>query len=123
VFTELMSTDPRIDVPALKKKLGRLPREPQAQNSLWYRLYREHRADDRVVSAHRFYLVTRDMAAISAAFVALLPAGLMIGLVHWTTPVTYAAFLAVQYVLTSSAARNYGNRFVLTVLADESHSA
>ena len=123
VFTELMSTDPRIDVPALKRKLGRLPREPQAQNSLWYRIYREHRADEKVVASHRFYLVTRDMAAISAAFVVLLPAGLMIGLIHWTTPIGYAAFLSVQYFLTASAARNYGKRFVLTVLADESHSA
>ena len=65
VFTELLSTDPRIDVPALKKKLGELPTDPQAQNALWYRLYEQRRTDVRVWEAHRIYLLTRDMASIS----------------------------------------------------------
>jgi len=121
-FTELMSTDPRIDIPALKSKLGRLPREPKAQNALWYRLYKERRADPKIVAAHRTYLITRDMASISGAFVVLLPAGLVAG-VHWSTAGVSMGLLALQYLLIASAARNYGNRFVLHVLADESHAA
>jgi hypothetical protein len=45
VFTELISTDPRVDVPALTRKLGDLPKDPQAQNALWHRLYKEQKAD------------------------------------------------------------------------------
>jgi hypothetical protein len=123
VFTELMARDPRIDVPTLKSKLGRLPREPHAQNTLWYRLYDERRADPKIVAAHRTYLVTRDLASISAAFVALLPCSLLAaGAGPYTVSLGYAGLLSVQYVFTASAARNYGKRFVLTVLADESHT-
>src|SRR5579859_4799602 len=33
VFTELVKTDPRIDVLALKERYGELPRKPHAQNA------------------------------------------------------------------------------------------
>src|SRR5207247_6002678 len=60
VFTELLSTDPRIDVPALRRKLGELPQDPQAQNALWYGLYKRQSADIKISEAHRIYLLTRD---------------------------------------------------------------
>jgi len=36
--------------------------------------------------------------------------------------IEYAGALVVQYLLVASAARNYGNRFVLNVLAEESQT-
>src|SRR5262249_51781631 len=77
-FTDLIGADPRIDVPALKKKLGEFPQEPQAQNAVWYRLYKARSADAKITEAHRIYLLTRDMAAISALFVVLFPVGVVI---------------------------------------------
>ena len=121
VFSELISTDPRIDVPRLKQKVGRFPREPQSQNALWYDLYRNHLADEKVVVAHRIYLLTRDIACISAILVPLLPFSLALYSSSSIVPLRYAGILGLQYILIASSARNYGKRFVLTVLAEESH--
>jgi hypothetical protein len=121
-FTRLISSDPRIDVPALRRKLGELPRDPRAQNALWYRLYREHSTDIKISEAHRTYLLTRDMATISILFVVLFSIGLVVGSVNWRTVVPYTGALIAQYLLVASAARNYGTRFVLNVLAEESQS-
>jgi hypothetical protein len=120
VFTQLIATDPRIDVPALRKKLGEFPIDPHAQNALWYRLYKKHEADLRISEAHRIYLLTRDMATISALFVALFSIGLIAGSINWRSVVLYTGALVGQYLLVASAARNYGARFVLNVLAEES---
>jgi hypothetical protein len=122
VFSELLDTDPRIDVPALQKKLGDFPREPHAQNTLWFSLYIRHSGTPQVLEAHRIYLLTRDTAAISALFVLLLPIGVFTGAVDWKIAVLYGVALLAQYLLVTNAARNYGNRFVLNVLVEESHS-
>ncbi len=119
VFTELLNADPRLDVPALQKKLGEFPHEPQAQNALWFNLYRHHSGAPRVLEAQRIYLLTRDMAAISALFVVLLSIGVFAGLVGWKITALYAAALFAQYLLVANSARNYGNRFVLNVLSEE----
>jgi hypothetical protein len=123
VFTELLNTDPRIDVPALKKKLGRLPKEPQAQNALWYGLYRARQAAPTIFEAHRLYLLTRDMATISAVLVVLFSIGVVASSIERKIAVLYSGGLIVQYLLVASAARNYGVRFVLNVLTEESQSA
>jgi hypothetical protein len=122
VFTTLIGTDPRINGPALKKKLGRLPRDPQAQNALWYGLYKKRRGNPTILEAHRIYLLTRDMTAISALFVLLFPIGLVIVSVNLRTSLLYGGGLVVQYLLVATAARNYGVRFVLNVLAEEAQS-
>jgi hypothetical protein len=121
-FTELISRDPRIDVPALRRKLGKLPRDPQAQNALWYRLYKERSADVKISEAHRIYLLTRDMASISALLVVLFSIGLAVSSANPKVVALYTGILIAQYVLVASAARNYGTRFVLNVLAEESQS-
>lgn len=119
-FTELLNTDPRIDVPALRKKLGELPADPQAQNALWYRLYNGQSTDVRISEAHRIYLLTRDMTTIAALFVLCFSVGVAAGSVNWKTATVYVVGLVIQYLLTATAARNYGTRFVLNVLAEES---
>jgi len=122
VFTELLSADPRIDVPALRRKLGELPQDPQAQNALWYGLYKKQSADIKISEAHRIYLLTRDMATISALFVVLFSIGVVAGSVDWKTVALYSVALITQYLLVASAARNYGTRFVLNVLSEESQT-
>lgn len=119
-FTELLHTDPRIDVPALIVRLGELPIEPEAQNALWYRLYTQQRMDTRVWEAHKIYLLTRDMASIAAGFVMFFGVAIIVGPVSSKTAATYVAALIAQYLLIASAARNYGTRFVLNVLSKES---
>lgn len=119
VFTELLKTDPRLDVPTLKKKLGNLPSEPQAQNALWFSSYRRHSAAPRVLEAQRLYLLTRDMTAMTALFAVLLSVGVLVGTAGWKVFAMYAIALLAQYLLIASSARNYGCRFVLNVLSEE----
>ena len=121
-FTELLNTDPRIDVPALKRKLGELPQDPQAQNALWYRLYKGQSADIKISEAHRVYLLTRDMTTVAALFVVLFSIGLVAASVDWKIAALYTVALIAQYLLIASAARNYGTRFVMNVLSEESQT-
>lgn len=121
-FTDLLSTDPRIDVPTLRKKLGELPQDPQAQNALWYGLLKKHSADMKISDAHRIYLLTRDMATMSALFVVLFSIGVVAGSVGRKTVAFYSVALIAQYLLVARAARNYGTRFVLSVLSEESQT-
>lgn len=120
-FTVLMKTDPRIDVSALKMKHGDLPRAAQAQNSLWYRLYLEHGETLVVSEAHRIYLLTRDMATLSVAFLVVFSVAIVMDSGGWRLATSYIGLLLLQYVFIAAAARNYGNRFVLNVLTEESH--
>lgn len=121
-FTQLMNVDPRIDVPALKAKLGDLPHDPQAQNALWYRLYKKHSADVKIAEAHKMYLLTRDMASISAVFLVLFTIGVVTASLDWKTAALYSGGLFAQYFLIANAARNYGTRFVSNVLSEESQT-
>lgn len=120
VFTELVKTDPRIDLLALKEKHGELPRKPHAQNALWYRLYRKHVGALQVSEGHRLYLLTRDMAVLAAIFMLLFPPGVLLISVDRTLLILYLLALVLQFILVATAARNYGTRFVLNVLAEES---
>ncbi|MCX7355152.1 MAG: hypothetical protein NTY59_10025 [Alphaproteobacteria bacterium] len=122
VFSELLATDHRIDKTTLAEKLGEYPREADKQNALWFSLYKRHGGVNKVLEAHRIYLMTRDMASISSLFVILFPLGVFAENFQWEVAAIYAAALLLQYVLIAISARNYGNRFVLNVLVEESQT-
>jgi hypothetical protein len=117
-FSKLAPGDPRIDLAVIARAYGEPPSDPMNQNRLWYKLFRQHEDNERVTDAHRLYLLTRDMTALSAVF--LIAFGL--GAAIWGCPAKvtwmYLAFLILQYGAVSTAARNYGNRFATTVLAE-----
>jgi len=121
-FSKLIHADPRIDVARLKEKHASFPRAAKDQNALWFNLYRKHSAAITVIEGHRLYLLTRDMASMSALFV--LPFSLFAGLSSAETGTAwlYVLALLLQYAFIATAARNYGNRFVKNVLTEESHS-
>jgi hypothetical protein len=123
VFTELMNIDPRIDLIALRgKHLEGFPREPREQNALWYKWYKKHITSIHISEAHKIYLLTRDMACLAALLALLFSFGIFTDSVSWEIALLYAAALVSQYVILATAARNYGIRFVLNVLTEESHS-
>jgi hypothetical protein len=121
VFSKLIKTDPRLDVAALRSKLGEFPTGPHAQNALWFKLYRRHSEAPRVLEGHRIYLLTRDMTTIAAVFAVLLSAAVFGASTSFAVAAFYVVALLLQYVLVATAARNYGNRFVLNVLSEELH--
>jgi hypothetical protein len=122
VFSELLKTDPRINIPSLNTKLGEFPSEAHAQNSLWFGVYRRRSDAPRVFEAHKVYLLTRDMATMAAVFAVIFSGVLLLDGVELRFLGGYVVALLVQYLLIANAARNYGNRFVLNVLSEESHS-
>jgi len=122
VFSELLATDNRPNKEALANKLGEYPREPGKQNALWFGLYTKHCDLEKVLEAHKIYLLTRDMASISLVFVILLPIVVFAENLNWEVAVIYAASLVIQYALIAISARNHGNRFVLNVLVEESYA-
>jgi len=122
VFTELIGNDARIDIPALRKKHGEFPRDAKEQNALWYRLYKKHTGSVIVTEAHKNYLLTRDMTALSAIFLGLFSVGISLDSASWKVGCIYITSLIGQYLIIASSAQNYGKRFVLNVLAEESHT-
>jgi hypothetical protein len=61
-------------------------------------------------------------AYLSAVFDVLFSIAIALDSVGWKMAVLYSGALLAQYLMIATAARNYGVRFVLNVLAEESHS-
>ena len=119
-FSRFVHEDPRINSGALKAKLGEFPAEPRQQNALWYKLYKMQAEKATVVQAHKVYLLTRDLAAVSAVLLCLFPMAVIALSMTLGLKLGYTGYLVAQYVITAAAARNYGNRFVTKVLVEES---
>lgn len=116
-FSKYMHFDPRIDVAALKSKVGSFPTKPDEQNALWYKLYKSVENDERVLHVHRLFLLTRDYAGIAFMLLIVLGGIGLFAMQSYKTESLYAGALLLQYLASAVAARNYGVRFVNTVLA------
>ena len=121
-FTEYASMDARIDSDALQNHQNPLPTEPEKQNALWFKWYREFQTEPGILQVHREYLFTRDYACI--AFLILFGLG---PLAFWQMESVmvagaYSIALLAQYLLVRRAARNHGVRFVTSVLAYKASS-
>lgn len=119
-FSRFVHEDPRINGEVLMAKLGEFPAEPRQQNALWYKLYKLQAEKMTIVQAHKVYLLTRDLAAVSAVLLCLFPVALIASSMTLRLKLGHTGYLVVQYVITAAAARNYGNRFVTNVLVEES---
>jgi protein-S-isoprenylcysteine O-methyltransferase Ste14 len=62
------------------------------------------------------------MAALSVVFAVTFPLGAIWSTTPWSLQLGYFIGLLVQCALVSTSARNYGNRFVLNVLTEESQA-
>jgi hypothetical protein len=121
-FTKYGPADPRIDMAALKKNVGALPTEAAEQNAKWYKLYKQVSGEPEVAEAQKLFLMYRDMAVMSVALFAFVPAALFALRTASDAPWLAAGFFAVQYIVTALSARWSGIRFVCNVLAVHSAS-
>ena len=115
-FTKHCYVDARIDVESLRKDIGNFPTAPAEQNRLWFKLYKAVETEPAVSEAHKMYLLYRDMAAISALLLIIVPIGLYLDGTPLVTAGTGLAVFALQYLIASIAARHSGIRFVTNVL-------
>ena len=119
-FSELMEKDARIDVSVLRSRYGELPREPRDQNILWYRIYKALEDRPSVLNTHHDFLLARDLTILSAIFAALLPAPFLFVSGNVSLYGGYFLALATQYLILRIVGVVNGERFVTTVLAEES---
>jgi len=119
-FSEIAQADPRIDVERLRARMGGFPASPSEQSSRWYSVYRKHQKEPAIEDANRAYLLYRDMASlVPVVGLAAVIVGLAVYLPARQSWVGVIVILALEFLLTSVAARNAGIRLVANVLAIE----
>ena len=116
-FSVHLKKETRADPERLVRQWGVFPDDPAEQNRLWYRIYRSVEKELRVHEAHRAWLFSRDLTAYTVLFVVIFGIATLVSDALWPIGWWYLAGLTTQYVTAMTAARNYGVRFVRTVLA------
>ncbi|WPZ07577.1 hypothetical protein [Pelagerythrobacter marinus] len=116
-FSKIGPESGNVDMRRLRKEYGPLPRAGEKQNTLFYRIYRDHRDDLGVLDAHGRYLAARDVGTITALLMIALP-----WLAWWASgdgplSLAYGISLFAVYALCVVAAKNYSMRMVQNVLA------
>ena len=116
-FSVHLKQEPRADPERLLQQWGVFSDDPVEQNRLWYRIFGSVEQDIRVHEAHREWLFSRDLTAYTVLFLVAFGTATLVsgrlGPMGWW----YLIGLATQYLAVMTAARNYGIRFVRTVLA------
>lgn len=115
-FTELVKSDPRIDIDRLTRDYGSLPVIPVEQNRLWYRIYKSKEKDPVIISSHAAWLLFRDMASIALIFMLALSPMTLIHTLNYGSAI-YSGMLFVQYVILAIIGQNTAERFACNVLA------
>ena len=121
-FSEHLEKETRADPDRLVQQWGVFPDDPAEQNRLWYKIYRSVDSELRVHESHRAWLLARDLTGYSALFLFFLGIPAVVMDSTRDVAVWYLIALLAQYLLIMMAARNYGIRFVRTVLAVASNS-
>lgn len=119
-FSEHAEADPRIDIAALKKRIGEFPQNPRDQNSCWYKLFQKHQSNVIVSDSHKRFLLFRDSSSLTLlilviAWIASALSGVPAGL-----QAVVVGGLVAQFLWLAISARNSGIRLVQNVLALES---
>ncbi len=119
-FSECGTADPRVDLPRLQAAMGTLPAGPEAENRVWYRLFKEVEETPEVEHIHREFLFMRDYTAFAALFLLAFGAAALVWAPSWKAALLYLLALTLQFLFVRQAAATYGSRFVCTVLAVKS---
>lgn len=122
VFSDLAANDHRIDLSAIRNSHGLIPDLPEEQNRLWYKIYKKHENNSVVIDSHKSYLFSRDLAGVSFFLIFVGAILAVFAKVPTIVKTVYGLCLVLQYLAFAIASRNYGNRFVCNVLAQESAS-
>ena len=121
-FTEIGPSDRRVDMDAIRSKHSPLPKDPNQQNKLWYKIYKQHRDDPAVADAHGNYLLTRELAALTLLFAAIFPTVAFTLGTKMSVAAPYCGSIVGIYAAVAFAGQYYGRRLVGTALALETAS-
>lgn len=119
-FSKYINRDHRITPKVLTDRYRPLPSDARAQNALWYCIYKKHHQTSGVVDAHKNYLLYRDLSGIAAiTFVFLGVAATLFFTSFWTV-IGFWICILFEFLVLTHVARVAGQRFVCSVLAEES---
>ncbi|NQT62979.1 MAG: hypothetical protein HQ556_08495 [Candidatus Marinimicrobia bacterium] len=116
-FSKLAHKDKRFKAADIENKMGIIPEDPDEQNAEWFKLYKRYESDTSIIEAHKIFLLTRDLTAISFIFLILGTASFSLQQQVSSPAFRYFIYMLVHYLSIGLAARNYGNRFVTNVFA------
>jgi hypothetical protein len=116
-FTKYVYEDHRTDVVELNQRYGPLPDDPDRQNRLWYKIYKQFEEEPSVLQAHKEYLFTRDYAALALYLLAGFGGAGFFILNSFALAGGYFILLFLQFFIAVKAARTHGKSFVTNVLA------
>ncbi len=119
-FSEHAEADPRIDMAALKKRIGEFPQSPRDQNICWYRLYKKHQSNVIIIDSHKRFLLFRDSCSLTLLIIAVAGIASKMSSVSTGVQGLLLGGLIVQFLWLTLSARNTGIRLVQNVLALES---
>lgn len=127
-FTPKMLADPRVDEAVLKAGIHGFPAEGAESNRKWYAIYDRLQNAPQVIQANKAYLLTTEMAFISAIVVVLMIVTVVIlalvPTIHTINPPSklwlYVIPFVVEFLVIAWAANTYGINLVRNVLALES---
>ena len=118
VFTKLIHHDERIDITKFNAKYSGFSTKPEDQNKLWYQIYSCHKYEPGIFEAHRDFLKSRDMTSIAFIILTLF---IIYTLAVNLNNINLAklTYLVFQYILLAIVSQNKGNRFTLSVIAED----
>ena len=119
-FSHWVFSDSRINLDALRSKLGVFPDNPKSQNSLWYSLLKKHESNIVIKEAHQYFLLFRDAASIVLIILMIFSVSTFFYEIH-TTKFVFLILLG-EYLTLMIATRNMANGLVKNVLSLESHA-
>ncbi|MCI0560822.1 MAG: hypothetical protein MN733_20250 [Nitrososphaera sp.] len=119
-FSRYAEADPRIDMAALKRKIGDFPQSPRDQNTSWYGLFQKHQSNVIVNDAHKRFLLFRDSSSLTLLILLIACVAASLSAIPLHLQAMLIGGLAAQFLWLAVSARNAGIRLVQNVLALES---
>jgi len=118
-FSIIAHKDPRIGMNKLKEMFPNgLPESPRDQNSKWYKLYHEYSERPTVYDAHKSFLLTRDLAALTTLLIPFCLVAHLFWVTKFAVIIYHLLLLAAMTIIISLSSQNYGKRFVANVLVE-----
>jgi len=114
-FSKFMHEDKRIDIKVLKQKYGKLPKNNDKENKLWYQIYKSMN-DKTIDKTHKDSLLCRELSVMSILMF-IFP--IVIYFIHNAVALSvyYFIFLVLEYLIVRYCAKHSAERLVVNVLA------
>lgn len=126
IFTKIQNNnvDFRFTPDVVKEKYSNIYKEleknKKLQNSCWYEIYKKHENKESIYTAHRDFLLNRDMCTMTLVITILYVVFIFLWDVQYFSW-KVLMFFGIEFLITNIAARNKAWRFAYNVIAMDIH--